>query len=143
MLALEFLSNVWNQMGLTVGKWSILNAPRALRCLNLIHIWGISLFLTSSQPKSEFQVKALKIYAPIPKSTILKANIQQIRIMSCIRPNVLLREVGHFWQICQEYTNSTRKNLQNLGFFTMPVKQKYFQNRERLHFYHPAKFAKI
>ena len=59
LLGLEFLSNVWNQMCLTVGKWSILNAPGALRCLNLIHIWGISLSLPSSQPKSEFQRRVI------------------------------------------------------------------------------------
>ena len=59
LLGLEFLSNVWNQMGLTFGKWSILNAPRALRCLNRIHIWGISLSLPSSQPKSEFQRRVI------------------------------------------------------------------------------------
>ena len=59
LLGLEFLSNVWNQMGLTVGKWSILNAPGALRCLNLIQIWGLSLSLPSSQPKSEFQRRVI------------------------------------------------------------------------------------
>ena len=59
MLALEFLSNVWNQMGLTVGKWSILNAPGALKTLNLIRIWGISLSLPSSQPKYDFQERVI------------------------------------------------------------------------------------
>ena len=58
LLGLEFLRNLWNQMGLAVSKWSNVTAP-VTEVSESHPYWGHFPFSSPSHPKSEFQRRVI------------------------------------------------------------------------------------